>query len=315
MTMKNNNKVTIYGAGFVGSTIAFSLLSEDSVEEIALIDINKKLAASQVMDLEHSTPFLGQTVVKVGTEKDLASSDIAIIACGAAQKPGQTRLELVQKNAAILRDILPGIVKQNPDIIVLIVTNPVDILTHLAISRFPKYTNHIFGSGTLLDSARLRQLLGHHLEINPQSVHATILGEHGDSEFPLWSTATIGNTPLHRFQLSETVKQDLFERAKNAAYTIIEGKQATYYAIAAGVAKLVHTILGNEKSVLPVSHCMNGEFGIRGICLSIPRIIGREGIVGSIPLEISAQEKKLLQRSAGELKKVLASMDVNPKIR
>ncbi|MEK7158063.1 MAG: L-lactate dehydrogenase [Patescibacteria group bacterium] len=308
MPFTSNNKITIYGAGFVGSTIAYSLLAEDFVEEITLIDINAKLVAAQVMDLEHSTPFLGQTSVKAGTENDLASSDIAIIACGAAQKPGQTRLELVQKNSSILNGILPGIFKQNPHIIVLIVTNPVDILTHLAIERYPQYKNQIFGSGTLLDSARLRQLLGHQLDINPQSVHAYILGEHGDSEFPLWSAAMIGSTPLARFRLSEKVKRDLFERAKNAAYTIIEGKQATYYAIGAGVAKLVHTILGNEKSVLPVSHCMDGDFGIRGICLSIPRIIGRNGVVGSIPLEMNTQEKKQLRQSAIALKKVLESL-------
>ncbi len=303
------NKITIIGAGFVGSTTAYSLIAANITEEIAIIDINKKLAASQVMDLQHSVPFWGYTKVKVGTYKDIASSKIAIICCGANQKIGETRLDLVKKNSAIMEGVMKEVFKNNPNIIVLMVTNPVDILTYLAIKKFPKNKKRIIGTGTILDSARFRFLLGEYLNVNPQSVHAYIVGEHGDSEVPLWSTASIGNTLISNFKrISPEVKKDIFSKAKNAAYAIIEGKQATYYAISAGTTQIVETILFDKKRVLPISYYLEGEHGIKDVCLSLPVILGRDGVTERLEIKISASEKKLLKESARKIKKIANSL-------
>ena len=299
------NKVTIIGAGMVGSTAAYSLVTSDITNEIALIDIDKQLVESQVMDIEHAVPFYGYTNVKVGTYRDCADSRVAIICCGAAQKPGETRLDLVQKNSRIIKEIVPKIFKQNSNIIIVMVTNPVDILVHLSIQMFPRKKKQIMGTGTILDSARFRHLIGDHFNINPRNVHAYIVGEHGDSELPLWSTASIGNMGLDGCKnLSQKDKEKIFSQAKNAAYTIIAGKQSTYYAIGSGIAELTRAILYNKKTVLPVSHLQEGEFGVKDICLSMPVIVGEDGIVGKICLKISTQEKKLLKKSAQALKKV-----------
>lgn len=302
--MPTKNKITIIGAGMVGSTTAFSLLAANITEEIAIIDINKKLVDSQVMDLQHSVPFWGYAKVHTGSYNDIKDSRIVIITCGAAQKNGETRLDLVKKNSAIISEIIPQVFKQNPKVIVIMVTNPVDILTYISIKMFPDKKNQIIGSGTILDSARFRFLLGRHLDVDPKSIHAYIVGEHGDSEVPLWSTASIGNAPIDKFKkLSSVEKEKIFLSAKNAAYAIIEGKQATYYAIAAGVTQLSKTILFDQKTVLPVSHLIEGEYGIKNVCLSLPVVIGRDGIISKMPLSISAGEKKKLQSSANQLKK------------
>ena len=303
------NKVTIIGAGMVGSTTAYSLISADITEEIALIDINKKLVKSQVMDLQHSVPFWGYTKVKVGTYKDLKDSKVAVICCGAAQKPGETRLDLVKKNHAIIKGVIPKIFKQNPNIVVIMVANPVDVLTYAAIKMFPKKKNKIFGSGTILDSARFRLLLSQYLKVNPKSIHAYIVGEHGDSEVPLWSTASIGNARIEKFKrISPKKKKEIFENAKNAAYAIIEGKQATYYAIAAGVIQIARTILFDKRTVLSVSHLLEGEHGIEDVCLSLPVVVGKEGIVEKVKIDISEKEETLLKKSAEKLKKVVKDL-------
>lgn len=302
--MITKNKITIIGAGMVGSTTAFSLLSANIAEEIAIIDINKKLVDSQVMDLQHSVPFLGYTKVHTGTYNDIKNSRIVIVTCGAAQKIGETRISLIKKNSSIMKEIIPQIFKQNPNVVVIMVSNPVDILTYLAIKTFPSKKNQIIGSGTILDSARFRFLLGRHLDVDPKSVHAYIVGEHGDSEVPLWSTATIGNAPIDKFKkMSPAEKAKLFLLARNAAYAIIEGKQSTYYAIGAGVTQLAKTILFDQKTVLPVSHLIEGEYGIKDVCLSLPVVVGAKGVISKMPLSLSALEKKKLKSSANQLKK------------
>lgn len=299
------NKVTIIGAGMVGSTTAFSLIAANVVEEIALIDINKKLCKSQVMDLQHSVPFLGYSKIKVGSYSDLKDSRLVIITCGAAQKVGETRLDLLKKNSIIIKELIPKIFNHNPNIVVIIVTNPVDILTNIATKMFPSKKQQIFGSGTILDSARFRFLLGEKISVNPSSLHAYIVGEHGDSEVPLWSTVMIGNTPLDNFfKLSSEEKEIIFDNAKNAAYAIIEGKQATYYAIAAGLVKLTTAILFNKKTVFTVSHQVNNKFGIKNVSLSLPVVIGDKGVLRDINIDISTEEKKLLKKSAKKLQQV-----------
>lgn len=299
----SNNKITIIGAGMVGSTAAFSLLADQVADEIVLIDIDKKLAKSQAMDLQHSMPFWGFTKIKAGTYSDIRDSKIVIVTCGVSQKPGETRIDLIKKNSEIIKEIMPKIFEQNKDVIVLMVTNPVDILTYIAIKMFPGKKNQIIGSGTILDSARFRFLIGDYLKINPKSIHAYIVGEHGDSEVPLWSTATIGNTPIDNFKkITQAEKDRIFNSAKNAAYAIIAGKQSTYYAIAAGVSQLSKAILFDHRTVLPVSHLINGEFGIKDVCFSLPVIVGRKGVVERMPLNISKDEEEQLKISATELK-------------
>ncbi|MCR4280099.1 MAG: L-lactate dehydrogenase [Candidatus Komeilibacteria bacterium] len=306
--MPLKNKVTIIGAGNVGSTTAYSLIASDITEEIALIDLNDAMVKAQVMDLQHSVPFWGYTNVKVGTYKDIKDSKVVIITCGAKQQPGETRLDLVKKNATIIKDIVPKVFAQNKNAILVMVTNPVDVLTYLAVKMFPKKKNQIFGSGTILDSARFRLLLGQKLNINPRSIHAYIVGEHGDSELPLWSSATIGNASLKNFRIPEKDKKIIFEQAKNAAYAIIEGKQSTYFAIAAGLEDIVKAVMYNQNTVLPLSHLIEGQFGIKNVALSLPVVVGADGICQSLDYDISAAEKKQLQASAKQLQKVIAGL-------
>ncbi|HBA36929.1 TPA: L-lactate dehydrogenase [Candidatus Falkowbacteria bacterium] len=298
------NKVSIIGAGMVGSTTAYSLIAAQIAEEVAMIDINSRLNRSQVMDLQHSVPFWGYTEVKTGTINDLKDSRVVVIACGASQKPGETRLDLLKINSKIIKDLMSEIFKKNPRIVVIIVTNPVDILTNIAVKMFPGHKNQIFGSGTILDTARFRFLLGEKLSVDPKSLHAYIIGEHGDSEVPLWSKIMIGNTFLDRFQkINKKEKENIFNNAKNAAYAIIAGKQATYYAIAAGVTHLVEAVLFDKKTVFTVSHSVDGRFGIKDVCLSLPAVIGEKGILKKIDIQISDEEKRLLKISAAKLKK------------
>ncbi|NCB20360.1 MAG: L-lactate dehydrogenase [Clostridia bacterium] len=303
------NKVTIIGAGMVGSTTAFGLVAANFTEEIAIIDINNKLLKAQVMDLQQSVPFWGYTHIKEGNYKDVKDSKVVIITCGSAQKEGETRIDLLSKNAKIVKEIMPKIFSENPSAIVIIVTNPVDILTNIAIKMFPKKEQQIFGSGTTLDTARLRFLLGEKMSVNPKSVHAYIVGEHGDSELVLWSTATVGSTALDLFyKLSQKEKQIIFEKAKNSAYAIIAGKQSTYYAIAAALVKLTKSVLFDKKTVYTVSHTADGRFGIHNISLSLPAVIGAKGVIKEPHLKITADEKRLLRQSAAVLNKAEKSL-------
>jgi len=284
----------------VGSTSAYSLVTQDIAEEIALVDINEDLVEAQVMDLQHAVPFAGQTKVRVGSYEDCRDSAVAVITCGVAQKSGETRLELLDKNAKIIKEVAKNIFANNPDIIIVMVTNPVDVLTRLAIEMYPEKEKQIMGTGTMLDSARFRHLIGKKLDINPKSIHAYILGEHGDSEFPVWSSASIGNMQLGTCRrINDDDKRKIFEEVRESAYKIIAGKKSTYFAIGAGVAYLVKTILQDKKTVLPVSHLIGKQYGIESkACLSVPAIVGREGIVGEICLELSEKEKENLQNSA-----------------
>ena len=303
-------KVTIIGAGLVGSTTAYSLIMEDNLEEIALIDINEKLVEAEVMDLQHSVPFRGYTKVKKGAYEDVKDSKIVILCCGASQKEGETRLDLINKNSKIIGDIAKRVFAKNPEVILLTVSNPVDVLNYQIVSMFPDKKDQIIGSGTILDSARFRFLLGQELAVSPQSIHAYIVGEHGDSELPLWSTATIGNVSLDEFtDLSEEEKENIFKRAKNAAYSIIEGKKATYYAISAGTTQIAETILFNKRRVLPISHDPKGSCGIEGISLSLPVVLGENGIEKRFDLNISDKEKEMLNNSADKLKEVFNQID------
>jgi L-lactate dehydrogenase len=304
------NKITIIGAGMVGSTTAYSIIAKGIAEEIAIIDTNERLAEAQVMDLQHAVPFFGSTRVKVGDYEDVCDSRIVVMCAGAAQREGQSRLDLIQKNSALVREITPKVFQKNPDAIFVMVTNPVDILTYIAIRSVPEKKQHILGTGTLLDSARFRHLLGEKLRVNPRSIHAYIVGEHGDSELPFWSMAVTGSMSIDECRiLTKNEKDAIFENAKNAAYAIIAGKQATYYAIGAGTAHLCSAILGDKRVILPVSHLMEGDFGITDMCLSVPVVVGKNGVSGHLCITFSEEEQRKLRESAEALKRALREVE------
>lgn len=307
MSAQNSNKIAIIGCGKVGMSAAYSLLHRGDVTELVLLGRSLPDLVGEELDLEHGMSFLPYATVKATTEyADLANSDVVVITAGAAQKPGETRLDLTAKNVAIIESIVPEVVKHAPEAIILIVSNPVDILTYKAyqIAGLPK--GRIFGSGTTLDTARFRFHLSEFLKINPQSIHAYILGEHGDSSFPAISSATVGGQPLMAMnKFSEEKAWKAYEKARSAAYKIIQSKGATYYGIGAVVSHIVSKILHDSKTVLPVSIPLHNYYGFSGISLSIPCIVGRNGVEESLEIKLDWQEKRRLEKSVSTLKQYL----------
>lgn len=297
---ENPTKVAVVGAGFVGSTAAYALMIDGAASEIALIDVNKEKAEGEAMDLQQGMQFKGNAKVTFGSSfESCDDAEIVVICAGAHQKPGETRIDLVKKNSAIFRSMIPQIVKSNKDCILLVVSNPLDILTYMTLkySKFPK--SRVFGSGTILDTARFRYLLGEYFEVSPSSVHAYILGEHGDTSFPVWSTANIAGVSLKNFKKYNKKAMDkIYLKVKNAAYEIIAKKGATYYAIGLGVAKIVRSVLSNHNEVLAVSSYLNNYHGISDVCLSVPSVINRGGIKEQIVMPLNSLEKKQLRNSA-----------------
>ncbi len=301
-------KIGIVGAGMVGASFAYSLMQRGLASEMVLIDANHARAVGEAMDLNHGLSFVKPVKIYAGEYKDLAGAAVTVITAGAAQKPGETRLQLLEKNAGILGSIIPEVVKANPDGIIVLASNPVDILTYLAHAMSGLPAHKIIGSGTILDTARLRYFLGERYQVDPRSVHAYMLGEHGDSEFPWWSGALIGGIPLKNFVsasgvgFDQAAMDDIFNKTKNAAYEIIEKKMATYYAIGLGLLDLVETIVRNQHTVLPVSSMMTGQFGVTDICVSLPTVIGANGIEKVLDIDLSEEEQKLFGASAETLK-------------
>jgi len=307
----NERKVAVVGCGFVGSASAFALMESGLFSEMVLIDVNQEKAEGEALDISHGLPFAKPMQIYAGDYKDAADAAVVVVTAGAGQKPGETRLDLVKKNVGIFKSIIPEIAKYNKDGILLIVANPVDILTYAAakLSGFPE--NRVFGSGTVLDTARLKYLLGEHLEIDSRSVHAFIIGEHGDSEIAAWSSANVSGIPLNdfcemrgHFDHDNSMKR-IADDVKNSAYGIIEKKGATYYGIAMSVRRICEAIIRDEKSILPISSIQHGDFGIDGVALSMPAIVGRDGVLGSVPINLSDDEIAALQESANTLKKVI----------
>lgn len=306
-----DRKVGIIGCGFVGSSSAFALMQSGLFSEMVLNDVDTERAEGEALDISHGLPFAKPMKIYAGGYDDMMDCSIIVITAGAGQKPGETRLDLVKKNVGIFKGIIPEIAKRKYEGILLIVANPVDILTYAAIklSGFPE--NRVFGSGTVLDTARLKYLLGEHLSIDNRSVHAFIIGEHGDSEIAAWSSANVSGIPLNDFcELRGHIEHDasmqrIAEDVKNSAYEIIKKKKATYYGIAMSVRRICEAIIRDEKSILPVSSMQHGEFGISGVSLSIPAIVGRQGVERVVPIDLSPEEKKELIASADTLKKVI----------
>lgn len=280
----NARKIAIVGCGMVGATSAFALMEQGLFSELVLVDVNRERAEGEAMDIGHGMTFASPMNIYAGDYDDIMDASIIVITAGASQKVGETRLDLVKKNAAIFGSIIPEIAKRNYQGILLIVANPVDILTHVAqkLSGFPR--SRVFGSGTVLDTGRLKYLLGQHLDVDPRNIDAYIIGEHGDSEIPVWSSAYVSGMPLSRFcefrghHDHEAAMEHLAQSVKDSAYEIIKKKKATYYGIAMGVRRICSAIIRDEKSVLPVSVYLDGEFGLSGATLSVPAIVGAQGI-------------------------------------
>lgn len=284
--------------------------------EMVLIDADKARAEGEALDISHGLPFAKPMKIYAGDYENLKDAGLIVITAGANQKPGETRLDLVKKNIAIFKSILPEIKKINFKGILLVVANPVDILTTVAIKLSGLPSNRVFGSGTVLDTARLKYNLGQHLDVDSRSVHAFIIGEHGDSEIAAWSCANVSGIKLNKFcemrgyfQHEEAMKR-IADEVKNSAYEIIKRKKATYYGIAMAVRRICEAIVRNEKSILPISALMKGQYGITDIALSMPAIVGRNGVETHVPLEINAQETADLQKSAQTLKEVLAQNEL-----
>jgi L-lactate dehydrogenase len=311
----NPVRVAVIGAGNVGASFAYALLLSGLAPEIVLIDANNEKATGEAMDLNHAIPLAQTGRVWAGTYEDCAGASVVVITAGSAQKPGESRLNLLQRNISIFKQIIPQVVHYNPNGILLIATNPVDILTYAAwrISGLPDA--RVVGSGTILDTARFRFLLSQEFDVDPRSVHAYIIGEHGDSEVPVWSLANIAGMRLedycaaNNFHCIEERLKNIFEQTRDAAYHIIKLKGATYYAIGAGLLRIVEAILRDQGTVLSVSSLMRGYYGIDDVYLSLPCKIDRSGVVHPVHLQLNKDEQEGLLRSAKVLKDTIAQLE------
>lgn len=312
----NLRKVAMIGCGFVGSASAFALMQSGLFSEMVLIDADKNRAEGEALDITHGVPFAKPMKIYAGDYDDIVDAAVIVITAGAAQKPEETRLDLVHKNVGIFKSIIPEITKRNCRGILLIVSNPVDILTYTAMKLSGFSENRVIGSGTVLDTARLKSQLGEHLGVDSRSVHAFIVGEHGDSEMAAWSSANVSGIPLNTFcemrghYHHEQAMEEIAENVKNSAYEIIAKKKATYYGIAMSVKRICEAIVRDEKSILPVSGMMHGEYGINDVVLSMPAIVGKDGIETKVPILLNDAEKEKLTASAGTLKGILEGLEL-----
>ncbi len=310
MGTQGRRKVGVVGAGLVGCSFTYALMIRELASEIILIDANADKAIGEMMDFNHGIAFAKPMHIAAGTFEDLAGADVVVLTAGTAQRPGETRLDLLGRNAGIFRGIIPRVVRHNPDGILLVATNPVDILTYITTTESGLPASRVIGSGTILDTARFRYLLGRYYNVDPRSVHAYIVGEHGDTEIPLWSLANIGGIRLREFAPLQNREYDQAELdriiigVRDAAYEIIKRKGATYYAIGLGLVSIVEAILGNYRSVLSVSTLINGQYGVWDMCLSLPCVVGGQGIEEVLTLSLSPQEEQGFRASADTLKQM-----------
>ena len=317
MPHTNDRKVAIVGCGFVGSATAFTLMQSGLFSEMVLVDVDRDRAEGEALDIAHGMPFGNPMNIYAGDYDDAADAGIIIVTAGANQQPGETRIDLVHKNVRIFKSIIPQIAQRDFKGILLVVSNPVDILTYVALklSGLPK--DRVIGSGTVLDTARFKYILGEHLGVDPRNVHARIIGEHGDSEIAVWSLANVSGIPVNdfcemrgHFQHEESMKR-IADDVKNSAYEIIAKKKATYYGIAMSVKRICEAIVRDEKPILPVSNYQSGEYGLDDIVLSLPAVVGKDGVEYRVPAPISDEELAALQASAAKLKEVVAELDLD----
>lgn len=308
------NKVAIIGAGQVGTTCAYTLLLSGLVSELVLIDLDEKRVRGEVLDLSHGMALCPPAEVIVGSYADCAHADIVILAAGVSQRPGETRMDLVRRNNAVFADIVPKVVAAAPEAILLVVTNPVDVLTYVSyrLSRLP--AGRVIGSGTVLDTSRLRYLLSQHTQVDPRNIHTYVLGEHGDTELPAWSLTRIAGMSMDAYcglcnrckgSLEDMVREQFDAQVRNVAYEIIEAKGATYYAVAVAVKRICEAILRDEQAILTVSTILSGEYGLPEVALSLPAVLGRNGVRQVLPVHLDADEQAKLEASAQAIRSAI----------
>jgi L-lactate dehydrogenase len=315
-------KVGIVGSGFVGATAGYALVMRGVGREIVLVDKNAARAAAEADDIRHAVPFAHPLEIRDGNYEDLDACRVIVICAGVGQKPGETRLQLLQRNAEVFREVIPAVLKQAPGAVLVVATNPVDVMTHLA-ARFAEKcgvpAGRVVGSGTTLDTARFRSLLGAHCGVDPHHVHAYVVGEHGDSEVLTWSLATIGGMPLESFARlrgitpasASSVRQDVDNMVRGAAYTIIRGKGATYYGVGSALARIVDVILHDQRAVMTVGAPTEEVAGISNVTVSLPRLVGGQGVLATFPLPLNEDETESLRDSAAVIRKALDELGVD----
>jgi len=312
-----NTKISVIGAGFVGSTTAYALMLEGLCEELVIVDINKNKALGEAMDISHGAAFVKPVHVISGTYEDTSGSDIVIITAGLAQKTGETRIDLVNKNIEIFKELIPEIVRYSPDSILVVVSNPVDILSYVTykLSGFPP--ERVIGSGTVLDTSRFRALLAEYLDVDARSIHSYIIGEHGDSEIAAWSLANIAGVSIEEYvRVTQKEKFDLSFKeyiplsVKNAAYEMINTKGYTNYAVALAVRRICEAITGDEKSILTVSSLLRGEFGLEDLYIGVPSIVGKEGNKQVVEVPLSEAEMTAFLYSANTMKGIIENSNL-----
>lgn len=311
-------KVGIVGSGFVGATAAYALVMRGVGREIVLVDKNEARAVAEADDILHAVPFAHPMDVRAGDYADLAGCRVVLLCAGVGQKPGETRLHLLQRNAAVFREVVPAILHQAPNAVIIVATNPVDVMTHVA-AKFAADAGipagRVFGSGTTLDTARFRALLGRHCGVDSHHVHGYVIGEHGDSEVLTWSLVTIGGMPLDSFvtmrglDMSDSVRRDIDEKVRRAAYTIINGKGATYYGIGSALARIVDAVLHDQRAILTVCSPTAEVAGVKNVTLALPRLVGGGGVRESFPLPLNENEQSLLRTSAGVIRSALDQLE------
>ncbi|MBQ7820712.1 MAG: L-lactate dehydrogenase [Clostridia bacterium] len=312
--MINKQKCAIIGCGFVGSTIAYTLMDHGLFSEMVLIDSNPQKAVGEAMDLNHGLPFIGPMKIYAGDYSDLHDAHIIVIAAGTSQKSGETRIELVHRNVEIFKSIIPQITAVNNECMLLVVSNPVDVLTYAALKLSGFESRRVIGSGTVLDTGRLKYLVGEHLGVDSRNVHSFIIGEHGDSELAVWSSANVSGVDLDDYcritgkQCDAHILEDMYEQVRDSAYKIIEGKGATYYAIGQATLRIIRSIVKDQRSVLPVSCLVDGHYGLSGVCMGLPAVIGAEGVGDLLEIPLNADEERRLKTSANVLKNVIDSV-------
>lgn len=314
---KTATKVTIVGAGFVGSTIAYTLTSAGIVSEIVLVDVDSARAEGEAMDIEHGSPFFKESLIHAGDYQTAANSDLVIITAGTNQRPGETRMDLITRNAAIVTDVAKQIRETCPDATLLVISNPVDVMTRIIqeVTGFP--ASRVIGSGTNLDSARFRYLLSKKFGVDSRNIHGYILGEHGDSEFAAWSNVNIAGMNINEASdvfggvMGDYDYINIANETRNAAYEIINRKRATYYGIAASAARIAEAILRDEKSILPLSVKLDGQYGLNDVYLSLPTVVGQHGVIRILTPYLSDEEEGKLHNSAKVLKEAYDSLDLD----
>jgi L-lactate dehydrogenase len=311
-------KVGIVGAGFVGSTAAYALVMRGVGREIVLVDKNANRAVAEADDIRHAVPFANPLEIAAGDHDDLAGCRVVVLCAGVGQRPGETRLQLLQRNADVFHEIVPAVLKHAPEAVLVVATNPVDVMTHLATRYavecgFPP--ERVLGSGTTLDTARFRSLVGAHCGVDPHHIHGYVVGEHGDSEVLTWSLVTVGGMPLEDFarlrniQMTDEVRYDIDGKVRRAAYTIIEGKGATYYGIGSALARIVEVILHDQRSILTVCTTTEDVQGVRDVTVALPHLVGGAGAQQAFPLPLSDLEQLQLRKSAFVIRQAIDGLD------